>query len=88
MLMICVYVLISLKDNNRYIGSTDNLERRFDQHCNGFIQSTRNRRQLMIKYVQEFENLTKARSAEKNYKKSRGFFDRAVKNSLLKKFGV
>jgi putative endonuclease len=37
-----VYVLVSLKDGYRYIGMTDNIERRFQQHERGQSKSTKN----------------------------------------------
>jgi len=85
--MICVYVLISEKDGKRYIGSTNDLDRRLDEHNNGKVFSTKNRRPLKLNYYQEFENLIKARIYESKYKKSRGMFDRAVRSGILKKYG-
>lgn len=85
-LMAYVYVLISSKDNNRYIGSTSNLTQRFKQHNKGLVQSTKNRRPLSIKYYQEFNTLIEAQIAEKKYKKSRGTYDGAIKNKLLISF--
>ncbi|HTK03646.1 MAG TPA: GIY-YIG nuclease family protein [Alphaproteobacteria bacterium] len=85
--MICVYVLISTKDGKRYIGSTNDLDRRFKEHNNGLVFSTKNRRPLVLKYYQEFESLIEARVFESKYKKSRGMFDRAIKNQILKIHG-
>ena len=85
--MICVYVLISKKDGNRYIGSTNDLDRRLKQHNSGLVFSTKNRRPLVLKYYQEFERLVEARVFESKYKKSRGMFDRAIKNGILRLYG-
>ena len=40
-MFVYVYVLESLKDGDRYIGYTDNLERRVDEHNRGFNFSTK-----------------------------------------------
>lgn len=79
----CVYVLISLKDSKRYIGSTINLERRLYEHLGGEVQSTKNRRPLILKYRQICESLVQARLLELKYKRSRGTYDRAIRDGLL-----
>jgi putative endonuclease len=83
-----VYVLISSKDKNRYIGSTSTIDLRLRQHNAGKVVSTKNRRPLKLEYVQVFDNIIDARIAESKYKKSRGVYERAVKQGLLKEFGV
>lgn len=70
--MFYVYVLISKKDNKRYIGFTDNLERRFSEHCRGIVKSTRNRRPLEIIYFEEFENKKEAMHREEFFKSGQG----------------
>jgi putative endonuclease len=45
-----VYVLRSLKDKNLYVGYTEDLKSRFEQHSKGCVQSTKNRRPLEIIY--------------------------------------
>ena len=44
------YVLLSKKDNKFYTGYTKNLNLRFKQHCEGQVQSTKNRRPLKLIY--------------------------------------
>jgi len=80
--------LISSKDKNRYIGSTSTIDLRLRQHNAGKVVSTKNRRPLKLEYVQVFDNIIDARIAESKYKKSRGVYERAVKQGLLKEFGV
>ena len=41
--MYFVYILQSLKDNKRYIGSTNEIQRRVEEHNSGKVKSTRNR---------------------------------------------
>lgn len=84
-----VYVLISRKDNNRYIGSTPNLGLRLRQHNSGYVQSTKYRRPLELLYLQKCRTLTEARLLEKKYKRSRGSYNRSIeKGELLKYRGV
>ncbi len=44
-----VYVLYSQKDKNLYIGQTNKLEIRLNEHLNGRVKSTKNRRPLLLK---------------------------------------
>ncbi len=81
----CVYVLVSLLDKNRYIGSTTNLNRRMNEHNQGLVLSTKNRRPLQLVYFQEFTDLVEARIYETKYKKSRGLYEKAVKSGLLRR---
>lgn len=45
-----IYVLRSSKDKNYYVGYTENLKSRFEQHQKGRVDSTRDRRPLKIVY--------------------------------------
>ncbi|MFZ2303935.1 MAG: GIY-YIG nuclease family protein [Minisyncoccia bacterium] len=45
-----VYVLRSDKDKNFYVGYTENLKSRFEQHQKGQVESTKDRRPLEIIY--------------------------------------
>ena len=69
-----VYVLKSKKDGNCYIGSTDNLKRRFVEHSEGIVQSTKNRRPLELVYYEAYKDLKDARKREHSLKlKSRAY---------------
>lgn len=47
----CVYVLLSLKDNKRYIGQTDNEPKaRLKEHNAGQVTSTKSRRPFELIY--------------------------------------
>ncbi len=46
------YVLKSDKDNKLYIGFTNNLKLRFEQHKKGLVTSTKNRRPLKLIYCE------------------------------------
>ena len=45
-----IYVLKSIQDNNFYVGYTENLKSRFEQHSKGQVLSTKDRRPLKLIY--------------------------------------
>jgi len=45
-----IYVLKSGKDKNFYVGYTNDLKSRFEQHCKGKVSSTKDRRPLELIY--------------------------------------
>lgn len=71
--MFSVYILKSLKDGKRYIGSTNDLERRVKQHNKGQVRSTSHRRPFIILYKEEFMVEQEARKREKFLKTHKGF---------------
>ena len=76
-----VYVLKSKKDNKRYIGFTDNLERRISEHNSGLVKSTKNRRPLELIYFEKFDTKSEAMNREKYFKT--GFGRAFLKNKGL-----
>jgi putative endonuclease len=70
--MYYTYVLKSLKDLLLYIGSTDNLKRRFKEHSNGEVQSTKYRRPLKLIFYEAFSNREDAICREKYFKTTKG----------------
>jgi putative endonuclease len=58
--MYYIYVLKSLKDDNLYIGQTNNLQQRIARHTAGKVQSTRHRRPLELLYFEEYETRSEA----------------------------
>ena len=46
--MFYTYILKSQKNNRLYVGSTDNLKRRFSEHTNGKVISTQNKRPVKL----------------------------------------
>ncbi len=67
-----VYVLRSLKDGRRYIGSTGNLERRLSEHDRGLVKSTRHRRPLELVYHEVFDSKEEAQERERFFKSGKG----------------
>ena len=74
-----VYVLSSLAARKSYVGSTNNLIRRFDEHNRGRSYFTRQFRPWKIIYTEEFELENEAKKREKYLKSASG------RNKVLKK---
>ncbi|MBU0573199.1 MAG: GIY-YIG nuclease family protein [Candidatus Margulisbacteria bacterium] len=66
--MFFVYILRSLKDNNLYTGSTNNLERRLKEHNDGKCFSTKHRAPFEIIYYEAYIAESDARKREHNLK--------------------
>ena len=62
------YVLLSLKDHKHYTGYTKDLKSRFEQHQEGKVQSTKNRRPLKLIYFEACLNQQDATQREKYLK--------------------
>lgn len=80
-----LYILKSKKDGNLYIGSTNNLKRRFSEHNKGYVFSTKNRRPLVLIYYEAYSSEKDARKREHNLKlRSRAMaqLKKRIENSL------
>jgi len=82
--MYYVYVLCSRKDKRLYIGCTDNLDRRIEEHAVGNVESTRDRRPLKLVYYEASLNKYDAFHREKYFKMGYGrrFIKERLKNYL------
>ncbi|MCK4917263.1 MAG: GIY-YIG nuclease family protein [Candidatus Omnitrophica bacterium] len=80
--MYYVYVLVSKKDDNIYIGITNNLNRRLREHNTGRTQSTKSRVPFEIVYYEEVKERENARNREKFLKSGCG--RELIKNILNK----
>jgi putative endonuclease len=67
--MFYLYILKSKKDNDLYIGSTNDLRRRLLEHNSGKCLSTKNRRPFEIRYYESYYNESDARKRESSLKK-------------------
>ena len=76
--MYYTYVLESLKDHKRYIGSTSDLESRLARHNEGAVLSTKVRRPFRVIYFEEFKTLSEARWRERSFKHSHDLLKRAM----------
>jgi len=79
--MYYVYILLSERDQKRYIGFTQDLERRIVEHNSGLVKSTKNRIPLKLIYFERFENKVEAMNREKFFKSGKG---REFLNNILK----
>ncbi len=70
--MYYVYVLLSEKDNNFYIGFSENVEQRLDEHNAGKNVSTRLRRPFRLIYCEGHTSKSDALRREKYFKSSKG----------------
>lgn len=83
--MFYVYVLKSKIDTNLYIGSTNDLKRRFTEHNSGKVFSTRLRRPFELIYYEAYKTEKDCRKREHNLKlRSRAFaqLKKRIKNCL------
>ncbi len=63
-----IYVL-KLKNDKHYVGSTNNLERRLQQHIAGKVISTKHLRPVELIWYKTFPTSTEARKMEQQIKK-------------------
>ena len=67
-----VYILQSEKDNKFYIGLTNNLKRRVEEHHNGEVVSTKGRRPFKLIFYEAYLNEKDAVRREDYFKTSPG----------------
>ncbi len=79
--MFYTYILFSQSVDKYYCGSTENLERRIDQHNSGYSKSTKSGVPWELKYFEEFSDRTSAvkRENEIKRKKSRKYIEEIVR---------
>ena len=70
--MYFVYLLMSQKDNECYVGSTEDIERRLEDHNSGKVPSTANRRPLELIYYEAYTDKRDALGREKFLKSGSG----------------
>ena len=83
--MFYVYVLRSLKDGGFYTGYSDDLKRRFAEHGNGDVISTRNRLPVKLVYCEASCNQQDALHREKYLKTAWGkrYIKTRLRNYLM-----
>jgi len=70
--MYYTYVLQSTKDKNYYVGYTKDLKLRFEQHDKGQVESTKDRRPLVLIYYEACLDKFDANKREKYLKSYHG----------------
>ena len=85
--MYYVYVLLSEKDNNFYIGFTENIEQRLEEHSAGKNISTKLRRPFKLLYYEAHTSKFDALRRERYFKTSKGntTLKQILKDALSKK---
>lgn len=66
--MFYVYILGSLKDRDLYVGSTNDLKKRFKEHNSGKVLSTKTRTPFALLYYEAYKNEDEARHRESSLK--------------------
>lgn len=83
--MYYVYILRSKKDNSFYIGYTNNVERRLQEHNIGSVEYTKKYKPWSLIYYEAFISLEDAKIREKSLKHFGRTFNQLkyrIKNSL------
>ena len=82
--MYFVYLLLSKKDNNFYTGYTNNLKKRFKEHQEEKVRSTKHRLPVRLIYYEVCLNKYDALAREKYLKSGRGkkYIRSRLKNHL------
>ncbi|MFH1950167.1 MAG: GIY-YIG nuclease family protein [Pseudomonadota bacterium] len=83
--MYYTYVLLSDKDNKLYVGYTENLRKRINEHDSGKVSSTISRRPLKLIYYEACVNELDAINRERYFKT--GFGRKFLRNRLGSFFG-
>lgn len=83
--MFYVYILQSKKDDQLYIGYTEDLKRRLKEHNEGKNQSTAHRRPFVLVYYEAYRSMDDAMKREKMLKlqgRTLGGLKRRLESSL------
>ena len=68
--MFFVYVLLSLKDNTTYIGSSEDIDKRLKEHNQGKTKSIKHKLPMELVYYEAYKTKTLARKREIELKKN------------------
>ena len=66
--MFFVYILRSTRDDKLYVGYTNNVRRRLEEHSLGKVAITKNRRPFKLIYLEGYLNQQDATTREKFFK--------------------
>ena len=82
--MYYTYVLQSEKDGKFYVGFTNDLQQRFEQHQKGLVDSTKIRRPFKLIYYEACIDRSDATNREKYFKSYNGrmFLNKRLKSYL------
>jgi len=80
-----VYIIKSKEDNSLYVGYTNDIERRLQEHNSGRVGYTKTHRPWTLVYYESFVSLEDTKEREKGLKhfgKAFGQLKKRIKNSL------
>ena len=82
--MYYIYVLQSIEYKTRYVGSTENINKRLKEHNFGRVRYTKGRKPWKLAYKEEFYTRGEARTRELFLKSGQGrkYLDNQLKNCL------
>ena len=82
--MYYTYILRSLKDKKLYVGFTEDIQKRFNEHNSGLVKSTKDRIPFELIYYEACLNKLDAIKREKYFKTGFGrrFIKERVKNNF------
>ena len=83
--MFFVYIIKSLKDESFYIGQTDDIEKRIEQHNQGLSKYTSKKMPWELVYKEEYTSREDAMKREYFLKKQR---NRSFYNRLAEEFKI
>lgn len=80
-----VYILQSQKNNTYYIGSTNDIKQRIQQHNSGNVKSTKYKRPYKLIFCQQFLNIDIAKKIERKIKnwKRKDYIEKIIKNQKI-----
>ena len=84
--MFYVYILKSKKDDKLYIGYTDDLKRRFNEHNKGLVKATKSRIPFHLVYYEAYASKSDAKHRENMLKRFSGsttHLKKRISNSLI-----
>lgn len=70
--MYYVYILKSLKDKDLYIGRSDDLKRRINEHIKGKVDATKNRLPVELVFYESFKSRPDSIRRENYFKTTKG----------------
>ncbi|OHB56929.1 MAG: hypothetical protein A2173_06835 [Planctomycetes bacterium RBG_13_44_8b] len=79
-----VYILQSLKTGKLYIGQTNNLIRRIEEHNNGYGKYTRQNGPWILLYRESHPSRSSAMKRERHLKSSRGSYEKKILAGISK----
>ncbi len=81
-----LYILKSLKNHSYYVGSTNNIDRRYSDHQKGFNKATRYLLPVKLVFVQKYKSVVDAKKIESKLKKfkSKVIIEQIIRDKRIK----